>query len=100
MLSVFGVALDPVVIVDSVRIGRKISRLSRLMLPSGRVIHSAVPFVQHRPGIQQTCLWEAPFFIACLFASAKVIRRQRGASPSRPVWMPSLFLGFRAVAGR
>ena len=69
------------------------------MLPPGRVIHSAVPFVQHRPGIQQTRLWEAPFFIACLFPFAKVLRRRRGASPSRPVWILSR-LGVWVVRGR
>jgi hypothetical protein len=78
-------ALAGEAILGSVRIRREIRGLSSLARRPGRVIHSAVPFVQHRLGIQQTCLWEAPFFIACLFPSAKVLRRRRGASPSRPV---------------
>jgi len=81
----FGAASNAAVLTQPVRISWWISGLSSLTLRSGRVIHSAVPFVQHRLGIQQTCLWEAPFFIACWFPFAKVIGRRRGASPSRPV---------------
>ena len=70
---------------DSVRITRDFSGLSSSERPDGRVIHRPVPFVQHSPGIQHLCLWEAAFTIACVFPSANVSRRRRGASPSRSV---------------
>jgi hypothetical protein len=39
------------------------------------------------------------FCIACLFPWAKVIVRRRGASPGRPVWNLSVYLGFWLVRG-
>ena len=73
------------------RIRRDFSKLSSAAFCKIGVIHSAVPFVQHRLGIQQLCLWEAAFFIAWWFPMANVKARRRGASPSRPVQCPSEF---------
>ena len=55
--------------------------------------------MQHSLGIQQLCLWEAAFVIACLFPFANVIRRRRGASPSRSVWVPVSGFGFLGGRG-
>jgi hypothetical protein len=55
--------------------------------------------MQHRLGIQQLCLWEATFAIACGFLSANVSTRRRGASPSRSVWVPVSGFGFLGGRG-
>jgi hypothetical protein len=83
---------------NSRRIARDFSGLSSGRQQGYRVIHSPVPFVQHRPGIQQLCLWEAAFAIACMFPLAKVSRRRRGLPQVVPSGLPAWVVW--VVAGR
>ena len=78
---------------DSPRIARDFSGLSSGGQQGYRVIHSPVPFVQHRPGIQQLCLWEEAFAIACMFPLANVSKRRRGLPQVVPSGLPASRLG-------
>ena len=74
--------------------------LSRHKSIAQRLFTAAVPFLQHTLETSNLGLWEGVFFIACLFASAKVNAATEGGIPKSSRLEASVRLGFWVVAGR